>query len=528
MKLEKKQWVWPGIPEKPRTSKPGGTGLVLRVSHRGPWRIQPLLAGGFALLIACFLAFSPALGQSSGNVTIDSSEPLFDIMAALNAAGYDTGLFVNTGDNTRQEVRSYLAKENIPSVAQIARFYHAHRAAGAGEDFAQYVSLALLLGPPPDFKFTIPREDLPPDASDLRDLVPLLRTFYRQADLEDLYARLHPRYMEAIGRYADTVRRDIALTDAYLRFPSGSYLGRTYHIYLCLLGAPEQVQARIYGENYYLVITPSAQPRFKEIRHQYLHFLLDPLAVKYGAEIHQKTPLQAVARKAPALGQDFKSDFSLLVTECLIHAVELRMDKPANAQKQADDDQAAGLILTPYFYNALAQYEKQETPMSVYYQTMVQGIDLKKMEKSLAAVKFTAPKPLPKAAPVLSAKAQLLDQADNLIYLGQYDQAKELFKKVLSQYDPKSERAIFGLAVAASNTQEPDVAEKYFKQALANARSLRIVTWSHIYLGRIYDLEDRREDALKQYHAAAVTAATFPEAVAAVQQGLRYPFGSGK
>lgn len=490
---------------------------------------RPLRAGAFALVLACFLGCLPGLGQSTANVTIDSYEPLFDLMAALNAAGYNTGLFVNTGDNTRQEVRDALEKQKAPSAAEIARFYNAHRiASNTGEDFAQYVSLALLLGPPPDFKFTIPSEDLPPDASDLRDLVPLLRTFYQQANLEALYARFQPRYMEEIAKYAGPVRRDIALTDAYLRFPSGSYLGRTYHIYLCLLGAPEQVQARIYGEKYYLVITPSAHPRFKEIRHQYLHFLLDPLAVKYAAEIHQKAALEAIARKAPALGQDFKNDFSLLVTECLIHAVELRMDKPAGAQTQAAQDQAAGLILTPYFYGALAEYQKQEAPISVYYQTMIQGIDLKKMEKSLATVKFTTPKPAPKVAqaPELSPKEQLLDQADNLIYLGKYEEAKELFKKVLSQYDPKNERAFFGLAVAASNTQEPDVAEKYFKQALANGRSLRIVTWSHIYLGRIYDVEDRRDDALKQYHAAAITATTFPEAVAAVKQGLRRPFGS--
>jgi tetratricopeptide (TPR) repeat protein len=493
---------------------------------RFPLRSLLVSAGIFWLAYALTPVCSFA--QSSASVTIDSNETLFTVMAALNAAGYNTGLYAKADESVRQEIRSELAKKQIAVLPQIAKFYVGHRADDPGADFGQYISLALLLDSPPKFNFTIPQEDLPPDASDLRNLVPLLRAFYREANIEGLYTRFRPKYMEAIGEYSETIRRDITLADAYLRFPSGTYLGRTYHIYLCLLGVPEQVQARIYGENYYLVITPSTRPRFKEIRHQYLHFLLDPLAVKYAADIHQKASLQAVARKAPALGQDFKNDYSLLVTECLIHAVELRMDKPKDAPQQVADDLASGLILTPYFYNALQEYEKQDSPMSVYYQPMIQGINLKKMQKTLADVHFTVPKPAPKvaAAPTPSEKDHLLDQGDNFIYLGQYDQAKAAFKQVLEKYDPKSERALFGFAIAASNTQEPDIAEEYFKKTLAVAHNLRIVTWSHIYLGRIYDLEDRRDDALKQYRAASVTAATFPEALAAVQSGLRLPFGA--
>ncbi|MGH9395504.1 MAG: tetratricopeptide repeat protein [Terriglobia bacterium] len=489
--------------------------------------VAGVVALATAALLLAGIFCSSARAQSAANVTIDSSEQLFDVMAALNAGGYDTGLFAATGGNTRQEVRNYLAKEKIPVTAQIAHFYAAHRIADdPGTDLGQYVSLALLLGPPPNFDFTVAKEDLPPDASDVRDLVPLLRTFYKEANLEELYAQLRPRYMDAIQNYSDTVRRDIALSDAYLRFPSGSYLGREYHIYLCLMGAPEQVQARIYGENYYLVVTPSVTPRFKEIRHQYLHFLLDPLAGKYAADIHQKAALEAVARKAPALDEYDKNDFSMLVTECLIHAVQLRMDKPKDAQKQASDDMAAGLILTPYFYNALDAYEKGDAPLSVVYQQMIQGIDLRKMEKTLADVKFTPPPPsrMVRTTRAMSAEDSLLDQGDNLISTAQYDQAAGLFRQVLKKYDPHSDRALYGLAVAASNMSEPDVAEKYFKQTLAVAHDLRIVTWSHIYLGRIYDVEGRRGDALKQYRAASVTAATFPDALLALRSGMQRPF----
>jgi tetratricopeptide (TPR) repeat protein len=492
------------------------------------WMIPARRTSGRVLITALLCAvilpsFSHA--QSSGNVTIDSSEQLFSVMAALNVAGYNTGLFINTGDNTRQEVRSLLAQKDIPVLPELSRFYAAHRV--PGNNLSQYISLALLLGPPPQFSFTIPAPDLPPDAKAVADLVPLLKTFYSQADLHDLYLRFRPEFTAAIDKYAPTVRSEIGLTDGYLRFASGSYLGRYYRIYLCLLGAPEQVQARIYRENYYLVITPSAQPRFSDIRYQYLHFLLDPLAVKFGADIHEKASLQAIARQAPALGQDFKDDFSFLVTECLVRAVELRIDHARDAQKTLNKFLASGLILTPYFYSSLEDYEKQSAPMSVYYDQMIRGIDVDKLENQLASVKFSVPPPQVAAAPALSPKDQLLNRGDNLIYLAKYDQARQAFQQVLKSYDPNSERALYGLAVAASNTAEPDIAEEYFRKTLAVAHNLRIVTWSHIYLGRIDDLEGKRQEALQQYRAASVTAARFPEALQALQIGLRRPFRGG-
>ncbi len=485
-----------------------------------------------ALLMACALGLpARARAQSSANVTISGNEQLFCVMATLNAAGYDTGLFVNIEDNTRQEAQSLLAKEDIPVLPELRKFYQEHRIANdPGEDLGQYISLALLLGPPPKFSFSIPEHDLPPQARGVKDFVPLLRTFYQQADLDSIYVRLRPDYQQAIEKYAPTVRQQITLTDGYLRFPSASYLGRYYRIYLCLLGAPNQVQLRIYGDHYYLVITPSRQPHFKKIRYQYLHFLLDPLAVKYGDEIHQKASLQVIARHAPSLGLDFKDDFSFLVTECLIRAVELRMDRAPGVQKALEGYLDSGLILTPYFYSALEQYEKQDTPISDYFEQMIQGINVDKIENELASVKFSPANPAtqPSAAPAASAPDSLLDQGDNYISLAQYDEAKRIFEEVIRKYDPKNERALFGLAVVAMSTGEPDVAVKYFKQTLAVARDSRILTWSHIYLGRIYDLDGYRQEALQQYRAASVTAATFPDALRALRTGIEHPFGNSE
>ncbi len=482
-----------------------------------------------ALLLGLVLLPAALWPQQPGNVSLDSSEQLFCVLAAINAAGYDAGLTVETGDNTREEVRNALARRRIPVLDDLRKFYATHQVGDdSGATLGQYVSLALLLGPPPNFAFTVPEADLPPDARGLKGLVPLLRRFYDEAGLLDLWLRVRPRYERAAEGYSDLVRRSIAFSDAYLRFPSGAYLGRDYNIFLSLLGAPEQVQARIYGSNYYLVVTPSKQPRIADIRHQYLHFLLDPLAVKYAAEVHRKAPLQAVARQAPGLSVDFKDDFPLLVTECLIRAVELRMDKPANAEKRVSDLAASGLILVPYFYSALEDYQRQETPMSVFYKQIILGIDTKAELARLAGVTFAAPTAPAghAAAPVLSEKEQLLNQGDNLIYEAKYAEARDKFQTVLEKFDPKSERALYGMAVTASNMRKPGLAEEYFQKTLESARDLRIVTWSHIYLGRLYDLQSKREAALAQYRAASLTATAYPNAVRAVESGLQQPFGA--
>jgi tetratricopeptide (TPR) repeat protein len=484
-----------------------------------------------ALLLTSLLGARSALGQQSGNVVLDANEQLFCVLAAVNAAGYDWGLRTDASDKTREQVRAVLAEKGYPVLGELRKFYEEHQAANdPAAELGQYVSLALLLGPPPDFKPTVPEKDLPPDAKVVAGLNPLLKRFYQEANLSELWARIQPRYQAEIARYSDPVRRSVALSDAYLRFPSGAYLGRTYNIYVSLLGAPNQAQARIYGQNYYLVVTPSKELKLSEIRHQYLHFLLDGLALKYGLEVHQKEGLLGLARNAPSLGSDFKEDFSLLVTECLIRAVELRMDKrpKAEAARSLREMTASGLILAPYLYEALEDYERQESSMSAFYKQMILGIDPKEETKRLATVKF-APAPAaatgPATSPAASAEDAQLNQGDNLIYEAKYKEARAVFESVLANH-PGSERALYGLAVAASNLRKPDVAEEYFLKTLDAARDVRLVTWSHVYLGRLYDLKGNREQALGQYRAASVTAAAYPDALRAVERGLQKQFGS--
>src|SRR5437773_8747545 len=135
---------------------------------------------GLSLVLACLLVARSASGQQAGNVILDGNEQLFCVLAALNAAGYDSGLGIETGNKTREQVRAALASESYPALADLKKFYAEHQVASdAAADLGQYVSLALLLGPPPDFKPTVPQKDLPPNAKAVAGLIPLLKRFYQ-------------------------------------------------------------------------------------------------------------------------------------------------------------------------------------------------------------------------------------------------------------------------------------------------------------------------------------------------------------
>ena len=173
--------------------------------------------------------------------------------------------------------------------------------------------------------------------------------------------------------------------NAYLRQQTSGFKGRHFQIFIELLAPPNQIQTRSYGNEYTIVITPSPEPRIFDVRHAYLHYLLDPLATRYQEILDRKKALLDHAQRARALDDTFKDDFLLLATESLIKAVEARLDHQPEAVQQA---LSQGYILTPYFAEQLPVYEKQEQSMHVYYPELVGAIDLVKEDARLSKVEF--------------------------------------------------------------------------------------------------------------------------------------------
>ena len=300
---------------------PCRTCCKLRVPHK-LWR--DLLKPRFQLFLLCFFALIAA-GASVAQTTkaqLEVSETIFTMAVALNSCGYDAGLdnSLPLRQTVRTEVQTAIQKsaEAARALQAICHFQREHLPADADRDVPQYISLALDLGEPPAFKPALNEADLPPDAAQVLGVVNLLRNFYELAGLHAIWEKHQAEYLAQVQRFHDPVANVITQTDLYLKLPFSSYLGRRFVVYLEPMLAPPQVNARNYGDNYFLVVSPAregAEPlRLHEIRHTYLHYVLDPMALKHARSLKRLDSLLESVQGAP-LDASYKQDISLLVNE---------------------------------------------------------------------------------------------------------------------------------------------------------------------------------------------------------------------
>ena len=435
-----------------------------------------------------------ARAESTETGQLDASPTLFTVMAAINAAGFNADLASPANDPLRNQVRAELARQNIPSLAAIERFFDRHRQNNDVEELSQYISFGLVAGPPPEFAIKTRDTDLPPDVKRMKDLSPLLAAFYKEAHIAELWQQAQPEIDKYLERYHSGVSGAVLEVNGYLRQTTSGFRGRHFQIYMELLAPPNQIQTRSYGNNYYIVITPSADPRIFDVRHAYLHYLLDPLATRNKDILERKKPLADHVLRATALDPAFKEDFLLLATESLIKAIEARLDhRPGDVQIALRQ----GMILAPYFSEHLPLYEKQEQAMSFYYPEMVAAIDSLAEDQRLSQVQFDklAPvrmvhsqpveEPPPPPPPVGAAKT--LADAEDAYTARDLDKAKNLYQAVLRQTDKQEmhSAAYYGLARIAALQNDPETADKLFEKTLELQPEPKIQAWSLVYRGRL-------------------------------------------
>lgn len=477
-----------------------------------------------------------APAQEKGQLDADPS--LFTVLAAINAAGYDAEVDSGANHPLREQVREYLKSKNIASLPELKQFFAAHKQGSPAAELSQYVSYALSVSGPPDFAYRYQPNELPPDVTTLEGLSPLLTRFYREAGMEEIWQKSQPAFEKLIESYQAPVSRAVMQANAYLRNPTSGYLGRRFQIYIDLLGAPNQVHTRSYKDDYFIVITPSQESQVEEIRHAYLHYLLDPLVLKYSEAMHPaRGMMMDVAADAPALEGYYKEDFTLFATECLIKAVEARL---APAAKRDDVVQTAlreGFVMTPAFSDGLIAYEKQEQALRLYFPDMARLIDLKKEERRLAKIPFVSTRAV-KTVKVVPAERKVeltpaqksLEEADTLYRERKLDQAKVRFNNLLQMTPDRAihSRAYYGLARIAALERDPESSARLFERALELNPDAEVKAWSLVYLGRLYDAQKRRDQAEQYYRAALEVTAAPPAARQAAEKGLKESFANTK
>ena len=497
---------------------------------KGAFHVNRLVFALFTSLALAAAAYPQETGQ------LDASPSLFTVMAAINAVGYSAELSSPTNHKLRDAIRAELAKRNIPSLPALKDFFDRHRQKNDTLELSQYLSFALACSGPPDFDFKQRDVEIPPDAAGMRELSGLLQKFYKEADIEDLWKRSQRAIDQYLERYHEPVTNAVLEVSGYLRQQAGGYKGRRFQIFVELLAGPNQFQTRSYGFDYFVVVTPSPEPRIFDLRHAYLHYMLDPLATKNQEILARKKSLLDHVMRAQGLGDSYKEDFLLLTSESLIKAVEARLDhKPAMVQEALKD----GYVLAPYFAESLPAYEKQESSMYYYFTDMVQAIDLVKEDKRLTGVEFNkTPKERPSRTvtveapppPAPTGMAKVLADAEDLLAArtqnpANVDKAKKLFLTVLEKSDrkPMHAAAYYGLARVAVLEKDPETGERLFQKTLETDPEPSVKAWTLVYLGKLAlsMAEPDREQALKYFQEALKVEGASKTALEQAQAGVQ-------
>jgi tetratricopeptide (TPR) repeat protein len=498
---------------------------------------------------------APSLIDPAGpTISLIPSEPVFVMAAALNACGYDEGL--NESDPVRKHIRDEmnqaLAKSEDARTKRdaLCLYIAQHRMTGTERDIAQYISLALYLTAPPELEITTDLTEMPPDATQVAEIVPVLRNFVAAVDLHGIWLATHHVYDDAADKIHDPLSQMIVATNIYLKMPAATYTGSRFIVVIEPQLSPSTVNARVYGTDYVVVVSPvnGAIP-MKDVRHTYLHYMIDPLLYARSNAIDREQPILKEIRDAP-LEFRMRSDTVPLTIECLIKAIEARtMDTgipeykiPAGVDRsqlpvyehqrelyqqkvdaaklaQVEHDMRQGYVLTQYFYEQLLLFEKDPASLKDTIGEMVYSMDVEQQVHRARQTEFD--KQADEDVLQQSKPRQLtgLDLAEAKLSAGDIDAARAMAQKVLaSQTDTVASvadaaRAHFIIArvdlMAVHPNETEDEAEKSvddaigeFQKTITTSKDQRLLAWSHIYLGRVLDVECKRDAAVAEYKEA--------------------------
>ena len=487
------------------------------------------------LIICLWLGLAAGAAQAQGvTAIIERDVRVFAVVAALNAAGFDVELAAQYHP-VRQRVRDSIAGIDADLVRRLRKFYSEHKGDALDEtQLAAYISLALNLTDPPSLEFAYDQELIAPDARELEDFLPLLREFYDGARITQLWASLGSTYDDTVDSMAPPLRETILQTEAYLRVPLGQPGVRQLVVFVELAAPVNSVNVRNYPDNLYIVLGDSTSVRLEDVRHAYLHLLLDPIVARSRAQLGRERRLTALIEGVAGVAPNYAEDFEILVTESLIRSVELRMDDPASGPETfVDTAYRSGLLLVPHFHEELARFEASEVSILEFFPEMLESLNIDqetvRFEERFSSIAVVAEETRrAEVPPVVNPVPALLRQAQIAFNSGDDDTAKAEFERVLIEFDPSNGPALYGLALILSRAGDPALAAEYFSRTLDSESaepSMRV--WSHIYMGRIYDLQCERAEALQQYRLALEVGDDTRGAQSAAAGAIDQSFGPG-
>ncbi len=471
----------------------------------------------------CLATATLAQAPAATSVHLEASPQLFATVAALYASGYGGP----AGPPADPLIARFRALQG-PSVDAIREYIRNHSLKDPAATLSRYVTFGLVSGPPPQFEPKLRREEFPPDVAALDGFRDALVNFYQHAGIDSLWREFQPRYDQSQAQLRQPLTRVVLSASGYLRELAAPG-ARSFNVYVePLVGG--QIHVRNIGDEYALVLNPALNAA-DEMRHAYLHFLLDPLVIRYRDQLLSVEPLFRTALRAPRLPESARQDSLTFFDESLVRAVELRMRKLPSAQLNAELDSAErdGWVLIRPLADSLAKFEKSEPAMTFYFPDLLKSIDFTAERLRVQSLRFSpADAPAPEPAPVLSDKELAIQEGDRLTALRDAAGAAAAYQRALL-IAPNDPRALYGSAVASLMLAQGERAFDLFTQIISAASAPdpqsrpdpQTLSWSHIYLGRLHDIAGERDQAVAEYQAALAVPGAPEAARAAAQKGVQ-------
>ena len=516
-------------------------------------QFQRKMSGALCAAAVCLLGPLAARGQLPlppaprkaapvTNISVDGNEAMFATMCALLAAGFESNVSAENWHPLRARLRDQMQHQQGPAVDAVREFYKAHEVRDSGATLSRYIWFGLLSGPAPKFLMTVRRDDMPTEALALDGFSEILSNYYQEQNIGRLWRDLQPIYTREIEKVHDPVSQIVFVATGYLRQLQDATTNRTFTIILePLVGRITNV--RNSGEHYSIVLSGSDDIPADIVRHAFLHFLLDPLPQQYPHILALKRQLYEKAAQAPRLAPDLKDDFSSYFAECLVRAVELKLKRLSPGEREAamDRDDADGYVFVRPIFVGLTKYEGSEPSLALYFPDLVRGINVATEGKRLEGIKFASADREPNADDTASEEVTrhkvaqpttVPNDSDAIAALTDGERriaeknprAAELsFQKVLTKY-PDQIRAWYGLGLVALLDHDGPRAKQVFGRLTAGEHAATgdplVLTWSHVYLARIYDDEGQQKLAKNEFQAALAVPGGPEQARQAAQKGL--------
>lgn len=341
-----------------------------------------------------------------------------------------------------------------------------------------------------------------------------------------------------------------------------------------ILNQKEDLLSRRVGDDYIVIVGPSRAVATDPVRQAMIRFVIDPMVERHLKQsLEYKDQILKLVASAPAASKQYTTSVYLIVRESLAQATEIRLRRlraTATRGSYSEDDakydlaQAylRGAVLSFHFYESLMGLEQVGIGIEDFFDQMLatakfdrEAERAREFEPLMARVSASRAKTSRNtgsegtaAEAVIGAMASKILKSDDLIREKRFAEARPLLDEVLAS-EPNNARALYGMGQVLTQVSAPveldpkadendkiqaqhdrlERAIKLYHKAIENASKENerwLIQWSHVFLGRIFDFQEFRADAIIEYEKAIALGPDIPNgAYKEATEGKERPFG---